>query len=128
MDAYLPILVGTLAGTGIFCLLRRSLVRAVFGLLLLGQAVNLMVFGAGGLVAGSPALVAAGETMPPVGHADPLPQALVLTAIVIGFGLVAFVLALLRDAWQATGHDDLDDFRGDGPEVVAAVKNGKEKG
>jgi len=128
MDASIPLLIGTLAGTGIFCLLRRSLVRAVFGLLLLSQAVNLMVFGAGGLAAGSPALVATGAKVPAAGHADPLPQALVLTAIVIGFGLVAFVLALLRDAWRATGHVDLDEFRGDGPESAPSVLTEKEGG
>jgi len=107
MELLLSIFIGALFAGSLYCLLQRSLSRMIIGLMLLGQAANLLVFTAGGLTYGTPPLVAAsGE--PVVGQADPLPQALVLTAIVISFGLIAFSLALLRQAYHALGTDDLD--------------------
>ena len=110
MNLVLALVIGVVFAAGIHCLLQRSLMRLVVGIILLGQAANLAVFSAGGLVVGEPAVVAPGESMPPVGAADPLPQALVLTAIVIGFGLTVFTMTLLHRAREANGTDDVDAF------------------
>ena len=83
----------------------------MLGLVALGHGANLLVFVAGGLRRGAPPLVAPGDVAPPVGHADPIPQALVLTAIVIGFAVVAFAAVLVVRVCQVTGTDDLDQMR-----------------
>ena len=105
------LLIGTLFGTGIYMMLRRSLIRLIFGLVLISHSVNLLIFTAGGLVRANAPLVPVDGTVPPPGHADPVPQALVLTAIVIGFGLLAFTCALVRQVVKATGTDDVDELR-----------------
>lgn len=110
MSLVLAITVAVLFATGVYCLMRRCMMRLVVGLILLGQAANLLVFVGGGLAVGKPALVAAGSLSPNPGTADPLPQALVLTAIVIGFGLTVFALTLLNRARRISGNDDLDSF------------------
>jgi multicomponent Na+:H+ antiporter subunit C len=111
MALLLAITVGALYACGVYLLLRRSLVKLVIGLVLLGHAANLLIMAAAGITHGRPPLVADGAValFPP--YADPLPQALVLTAIVIGFGLQAFALVLLKRAHQAVGTDDLDAMR-----------------
>ena len=96
MTLVLAAVVGLLYTLGIYLMLRRNVVRLVFGLLLLGHAANLLIFTAGGLVRGRPPIVAIGDSAPPVAVADPLPQALVLTAIVIGFAVVAFAAVLVH--------------------------------
>jgi multicomponent Na+:H+ antiporter subunit C len=110
MEILIAILTGALFAGGIYCLLRRSLMKVVIGIMLLSQGANLLLFSAGGLTSAAPAFARADTGLPPAGHADPLPQALVLTAIVIGFGLVIFSLSLLLRAYKATGRDDLNDF------------------
>ena len=110
MEVLIAILIGSLFAAGIFCLLRRSIMKLVIGVILLSQGANLLVFAAGGLTAGQPAFASSGSGVPPAGHADPLPQALVLTAIVIGFGLVVFSLSLLMKAYAAVGSDDINAF------------------
>lgn len=110
MNLLIALTVGVLFAAGIFCLLRRCLMRLIIGLVLLGQAANLLVFSAGGLKTGVPALIPYGEKVAPPGAADPLPQALVLTAIVIGFGLTVFAITLIHRASATTGHDDVDAF------------------
>lgn len=111
MEISISLLIGILFGTGIFCLLRRSLTRLVIGVILLSQAVNLMVFVSGGLTRLKPPLIEAGEKTMSGVYADPLPQALVLTAIVIGFGLVTFLLALVHRVFETVGTDDVDALR-----------------
>ncbi len=106
MTLLLALLVGLLFTLGTYLLLRRSPAQLIIGLMLLGNGTNLGVFVAGGLTRGVPALVAAGETAPPAGAADPLPQALVLTAIVIGFAITALATTLV---WRTqTDHPDND--------------------
>jgi multicomponent Na+:H+ antiporter subunit C len=111
MALLLAVTVGVLYACGVYLLLRRSLVKLVIGLVLLGHAANLLIMAAAGVTRGRPPLVAEGAAalLPP--YADPLPQALILTAIVIGFGLQAFALVLLKRAHQAVGTDDLDAMR-----------------
>ena len=111
MALLLAVTVGALYACGVYLLLRRSLVKLVIGLVLLGHAANLLIMAAAGITPGRPPIVAEGAAalLPP--YADPLPQALVLTAIVIGFGVQAFALVLLKRAYQAVGTDDLDAMR-----------------
>ncbi|WP_109472760.1 Na(+)/H(+) antiporter subunit C [Ornithinimicrobium cavernae] len=98
----LVLVAATLIGTGVYLLLARSIVRALVGFLLMGNGINILF-----MVSSGPA----GE-VPILGHgdgdrmADPIPQALVLTAIVITLAMVAFVLSLAHRAWQL-GRDDL---------------------
>ncbi|HWV56245.1 MAG TPA: NADH-quinone oxidoreductase subunit K [Longimicrobiales bacterium] len=108
MEVVLAFTVGSLYGTGFYLLLRRSVIRVVMGISLLGQAANLMVFTSGGLVRGGPPRVPLGEEYPVGPVADPLAQALVLTAIVINFGMTAFALVLAARTLQAVGTDDAD--------------------
>ncbi|MGF1452218.1 MAG: Na+/H+ antiporter subunit C [Opitutales bacterium] len=111
MNSLIAILVGVMTAGSLYCLLRRSLVRLVFGLVLLSQTVNLIVFSAGGLSPPEAPVIAEGQKELQGTYADPLPQALVLTAIVIGFGLIAFTLALTHRAYEELGDDDIDHFR-----------------
>ena len=110
MNVIVAILIGLLFAGGLFCILRRSMMKLVIGIMLLSQGANLLVFSAGGLTSGKPAFSSAATGLPPAGHADPLPQALVLTAIVIGFGLVVFSLSLLLRASSEIGSDDINEL------------------
>ncbi len=111
MEPILAVLTGVIFGCGVYLMLRRSLVKLVLGLALIGHAANLAILTAGRLVAAIPPIVPEGQMVPPSPHADPLPQALILTAIVIGFGVQAFVLVLLKRAYKAVEADDLDQMR-----------------
>lgn len=98
MELILAIAIGTLAAAGIYRLLLGTRLDAFVGILLMSQAANLIVFASGGLFHGG-APILDGSSGP---TADPLPQALVLTAIVIGFGILSFLLVLLhRDSKSA---------------------------
>lgn len=110
MELILAAVIGILYTTGIYMLLRRSIVKLIIGIILLSNATNLLVFVAAGLTRGEPVFVS--KTMEQSGQlADPLPQALVLTAIVIGFGIVAFTLALKYKFYETSGTDDLDELK-----------------
>lgn len=104
-------LIGLLFACGIYSLLRRSLMRIAIGIVLLGQGANLLVFNAAGLLAGHPPLIEASAKTLTEPAADPLPQALVLTAIVIGFGFISFLLALLARAYRVLNCEDVNAFR-----------------
>ncbi|CAG0961405.1 NADH-quinone oxidoreductase subunit K [Myxococcaceae bacterium] len=112
MAPILAIAIGALFGTGLYLMLRRSLVKLVLGLSFLAHGANLLIFGVGGLVEGHPPIVAEGETVLVPPYADPLPQALILTAIVISFAVTAFALVLVYRARESLGSDDLDDLGG----------------
>ncbi|MFI7419754.1 Na(+)/H(+) antiporter subunit C [Nonomuraea sp. NPDC049684] len=90
---------------GVTLLLERSLVRVLAGVVVLGNGVNLLIVTAGGNAGGPPLLGSA----PVADMADPLPQAMVLTAIVITLGVTAFVLAMVHRSWQLTGSDEVQD-------------------
>jgi multicomponent Na+:H+ antiporter subunit C len=111
VETVMAFVVGGLFAAGLYLMLRRSIVKLTIGLVLLSQAANLLIFTASGLTRGSPPLVPLGETSPPAPFADPLPQALILTAIVISFGVLAFTLVLVKRAYQTVGTDDLDEMR-----------------
>lgn len=103
MSIVLVVLIGVLFTTGTYALLSRSLTRIVIGVGLIGNGVNLLLVVAGSRPGGAPIV---GRL---AGSTDPIPQALVLTAIVIGFALQAFLLALAWRAWTFDGNDDVED-------------------
>jgi len=107
MEILLAILVGVLYAAGLYLMMRRSIVRLILGLALLGHAANLLIFTIGRLNHNQPPLIPEGAKEMASSYADPLPQALILTAIVIGFGVQAFALVLLKRVYQTFGTDDL---------------------
>jgi multicomponent Na+:H+ antiporter subunit C len=111
MTVILAFVIGALYAAGLYMMMRRSIVKLIAGLVLLGYASNLLVFTVGRLTRAQPPLIPEGALRPPEPFADPVPQALILTAIVIGFGLQAFALVLIKRAYQAVGTDDLDEMK-----------------
>ncbi len=111
MESVLALLVGILVGASVFLMLARNILRFLFGLVLLSNAANLTIFAAGRLTLAEPPLVPDDQTIPPELVANALPQALILTAIVIGFGLLAFALVLVFRGYQALGTLDSDAMR-----------------
>jgi multicomponent Na+:H+ antiporter subunit C len=111
VEIVLAIVVGALYAAGLYTVMRRSIVKLAIGLVLLGHAANLLIFTAAGLTRAQPPLVAEGALQPPTPYADPLPQALILTAIVIGFGVLAFTLVLVHRTYRVVRTDDLDEMR-----------------
>jgi multicomponent Na+:H+ antiporter subunit C len=99
-------LVAVLYGTGVYLLLQRTLTRIILGLALISHGCNLLLLAAGG-ASGLAPLVELIRGEEPV--ADPLPQALILTAIVITFGLTVFLLALAHRSFQLTRDDEVED-------------------
>ncbi len=104
MAAVFAAVVGVLFAGGVYLILRARTFPVVLGLTLLGYAVNLFLFASGRLTPDSAPLTIPGIT----GHPDPLPQALVLTAIVIGFGMTAFTITLAVRARSELGSDHVD--------------------
>ena len=102
--------VGVLFAAGAYMLMRRSLVKLVVGLVLLGQAANVLIFVTTDPVRGRPPLVNAGAETPPEPFSDPLASALVLTAIVISFGIASYTIVLVKRAFQDVGTDDLNEY------------------
>ena len=110
MEFLLAILVGALYAAGLYLMMRRSIVKLILGLALLGHAANLLIFTIGRLNNGQPPLIPDGFEQMTGSFADPLPQALILTAIVIGFGVQAFALVLVKRVYQTLGTDDLKEI------------------
>ena len=104
MEALLAIAVGVLTGAGVFLMLRARTFPVLLGLTLLSYAVNLFLFASGRLVVASAPLTDLGLATYP----DPIPQALVLTAIVIGFGMTALLVVLALRALSDIGGDHVD--------------------
>ncbi|WP_029431166.1 Na(+)/H(+) antiporter subunit C [Blastococcus sp. URHD0036] len=92
----LPLIIGGLYAAGVYLLLDRSLTRVLLGFLLMGNATNLLLLSSGGPAGLAPIL----GVSDPEDMNDPLPQALILTAIVITFGISAFVLAMIHRSWR----------------------------
>ncbi|WP_193608462.1 Na(+)/H(+) antiporter subunit C [Nocardioides lijunqiniae] len=95
-----------LMGCGVYLLLERSLSRVLVGLVMMGNGVSLSFLVAGGPAGRAPIVDKDGDV---TGLSDPLPQAMVLTAIVITLATTAFVLAMAYRSWQLNGHDDVQD-------------------
>jgi multicomponent Na+:H+ antiporter subunit C len=111
MELLLAITVGVLYAAGFYMILRRSLVKVIIGLALLSHAANLFLFVVGGLTRGKVPLLVDGAANGADSFADPLPQALILTAIVIGFGVQAFALVLFKRVYQSVGTEDVEQLR-----------------
>ncbi len=103
MEVLLAAAVGILFATGTYLVLRARTFPVALGLTFLSYGVNLLLFASGGVRLDAPPIVGAGAAM-----TDPLPQALVLTAIVIAFGMTAFLLALAVRAHADRGNDHVD--------------------
>ncbi len=110
----LALVIGALFSIGTFLVLRRDVVRVVWGTLILGQAANVYLITMGGLSGKAPILGSHGSSH--AGTTDPLVQALVLTAIVIGFGTTALVLVLTYRLYEENGTIDLETLSGRGEE------------
>ncbi|GAA0607188.1 hypothetical protein GCM10009547_06400 [Sporichthya brevicatena] len=94
-----------LIGCGVYLILERSLTRVLVGLLVMGNGVNMLFLVAGGRAGSAPIA----NEYPPAEMSDPVPQALVLTAIVIALATTAFLLAMAHRSWQLYGNDDVQD-------------------
>lgn len=110
MSVTLAVVIGTLYAFGVYMLLERALTRILIGLALLGHGSVLLLLFSGG-PPGRPPF--AGEDTQPGDIADPLPQAMALTAIVITFGVLVFLLALSYRSWTLTYDDEVEDDRED---------------
>lgn len=108
MALLLALFTGTLAGCGVWLLLRPRTFDVVLGLTLLSYAVNLFIFAMGRVKVGAAPIVQKGVEATLSTTADPLPQALVLTAIVIGFAMTAVLLGIALRSYQQTGSDHVD--------------------
>lgn len=108
METLIVILVGILISIGTYLILSRQLLRIVLGTSVVGHAVNLLLITSGGLKTGSAPLL--GEKME--GFTDAIPQALILTAIVINFAVTALVLVLSYRSYQNCGSVDMEQIRG----------------
>lgn len=100
--------IGLMAGAGTWLLLRPRTFQVVIGLSLLSNAVNLFIFSMGRLRMGAAPIVSMDVSVDPATLADPLPQALVLTAIVISFAMTALLLVVLLVARGLAGTDHVD--------------------
>lgn len=104
MEWLISISIGVLTATGVFLTLRARTFPVVLGLTLLAYAINIFLFTMGRLNSGLPAVINDAQTQ----YTDPLPQALVLTAIVIAFGMTAFLIVLALKARSQLGNDHVD--------------------
>ncbi|MBS2097719.1 NADH-quinone oxidoreductase subunit K [Carboxylicivirga linearis] len=112
MELILSIVIGVLYTVGVFFLLRRSMIRIILGVLFLGNATNLLIFVASGVTPDAqPSFLSSSTEAASSNMADPMPQALILTAIVISFGVVAYLLTLLRKTHEITGEEDMDQLK-----------------
>ncbi len=111
METGLALLIGVLVAAAVYLMLARNVMSFLFGLLLISNAANLAIFTSGRLTEGAPPLVPEGADAPVGIVANALPQALVLTAIVIGFGLFAFSLMLVFRAYTGLGTLHGDEMR-----------------
>ncbi len=111
MEPVLAILVGIMVAGSVYLILGRNLIRFIFGLVLASNAVNLLLFTGGRLADPRPPLIPEGSLTPAGPVANALPQALMLTAIVIGFALLVFIFVLFYRAYQEIGTVDTEFMR-----------------
>ena len=122
MELLLAIVAGVLYASGLYLMLRRRLAQLIIGLGLLSNGSNILILSAAGVTRGKPPLMTAGVAADQL--ADPVPQSLILTAIVIGFGVLAFSLVLAHRVRQSTASDDIDAI---GSDSAAASTDTRER-
>lgn len=127
MGLLLALITGILYAAAFYMMLRRSLVKLIIGLVLLGHASNMAIFTMGRLSKGNPPFIAEGAEAVAQPYADPVPQALILTAIVIGFGIQAFAIVLIKRVYQETKSDDLDKLQTTDDGLVRILKPKRKK-
>ena len=111
IEPAIAILIGLFIAVGVYFMLSRTVIRMLLGVVVFGNGINLLIFTGGRLTREGAPIVPPGLAAPEGMVANPLPQALVLTAIVIGFSIFAFLLVLSLRAYQAMDADDTDTMR-----------------
>ncbi|MGI6144661.1 MAG: Na(+)/H(+) antiporter subunit C [Clostridia bacterium] len=112
METMMAIVIGILFSIGVYLLLCQSLLRIILGISIISHATNLLIITMGGLKTGGPPLISDGF----FSYTDPLPQALILTAIVINFALTAFLLVLAYRSYAVLGTENMEQLRGNDDE------------
>ena len=111
MELLLAIVIGTIFTAGCYLMLQRHILKLIFGIVLMSHAANLLIFTAAGLTSGKTPIITSDALKLQTPYPDPLPQALILTAIVISFGILAFTIVLARKTFETTGSADTDVLR-----------------
>jgi multicomponent Na+:H+ antiporter subunit C len=104
VNVTLLVIMGVLVAAGIYLLTERSLTRVLLGIILLGNGVNLLILATGGVPGLAPIF---DEDTDPSEYSDPLPQALILTSIVITFAMTAFMLGMIYRSWWLSRRDEV---------------------
>jgi multicomponent K+:H+ antiporter subunit C len=117
MELLVAVVIAVLVASGVYLMLRARTFPVILGLTLLSYGVNLFIFAMGRLKSGAPAVIGQAET-----HTDPIPQALVLTAIVIGFAMTAFLLVLSLRGRAELGNDHVDGTAAIGEQPIIPVR------
>ncbi len=110
MELVLIVVLGLMYAAGVYLILRRSMIKLLLGIMMMGNGTNILIFVMGSITKGSPPVIDPGHNIFQDIYADPIPQALILTAIVISFALSAFAIVLLKRAYALLQKDDLDDL------------------
>lgn len=110
MEIILSILTGLLFTAGLFLMLHKGMVKLILGIMMLSYATNLFIFIIARITRGLPAIIPANHDVLDSNFADPVSQALILTAIVIGFGIQAFAIVLIKRVYSATGTTNMDEL------------------
>ena len=108
MTYLIAILIGGLFTAAIYLLLHNSFFKIIVGIILFGNAANLFLIAVSGITRGAPALISESHSAAENTMADPTPQALILTAIVIGFGLQAFLIVLFKSVYETLKTDHMN--------------------
>ncbi|NBB52343.1 Na+/H+ antiporter subunit C [Rhizobium sp. CRIBSB] len=111
MEVIFSLVVGIFFAAAVYLMLSKKIIRILLGIVLLGNAVNMLIFTTGRLTPAIPPIIPGGADVLPLGTANPLPQALILTAIVISFSFFCFLLVLTYRAYQDLGTDDTGEMR-----------------
>lgn len=111
MSVFVCVSIGMLFSISVYLLLSRNLLRWLLGIVILSSCVNLIILISGRLSIHTPPFIKQGHILPIEPLANPLPQALILTAIVIGFGLLIFALILIRQLWLSKDSVDSNQLK-----------------
>ena len=122
MEPLLAVVAGVLYATGLYLMLRRRLAQLIIGFSLLSNGSNILILAAAGVTRTAPPLIQ-DPPLPVSQFADPVPQSLILTAIVIGFGVLAFALVLAHRVHRSAGSDDIDMLSSDAATAASDTRD-----